>query len=292
MSGLRIALDRLESRVRTALRTGDDSGIDVLDYGEISTVIRVHSEGSRFVAKRLPPFPIDAVEPYAAAFAAYIDEIGRRGIAVVPSELHTVIGDDGVPTLYCVQPLVDELLVDRLRASTPDAARRLADEVVTRVAAAIGPDVGLDAQVANWALDADENLVYLDVTTPMMRDGSGTEILDLDLFLASLPWAMRGGVRRFLLDEILGHYYDPRAALVDLAGNLHKERLTHLTTAFVAASNEVVAPAIGRSEVDRYYRLDALMWEALQRLRRADRWWQRSVRRRPYPFLLPGRVER
>ena len=30
------------------------------------------------------------------------------------------------------------------------------------------------------------------------------------------------------------------------------------------------------------------MWALLQRLRRCDRWWQRRVRRRPYPFLLPG----
>lgn len=292
MSRLSSALDRLEARVRTALRTGDDSGIDVLDYGEISTVLRVEAGGMTFVAKRLPPFPIDAIEPYEAAFAAYIDEIGGRGITVIPSGLHTVFGDDGVPTLFCVQPLADELLVDRLRESTPSEAGRLVSEVVTRVVAAIGPDVGLDAQVANWALDADGDLVYLDVTTPMLRDRSGAEVLDLDLFLASLPWAMRGGVRRFLLDEILSHYYDPRAALVDLAANLHKERLTHLTGAFITASNEVVTPAIVPAEVDRYYRLDALMWEALQRFRRADRWWQRSVRRRPYAFLLPGRVER
>jgi hypothetical protein len=34
------------------------------------------------------------------------------------------------------------------------------------------------------------------------------------------------------------------------------------------------------------------MWEILLRLRRADRWWQRTVRRRGYPFLLPGPVDR
>ena len=32
--------------------------------------------------------------------------------------------------------------------------------------------------------------------------------------------------------------------------------------------------------------------ELLQRLRRLDRAWQRRVRRRVYPFLLPGRIER
>jgi hypothetical protein len=34
------------------------------------------------------------------------------------------------------------------------------------------------------------------------------------------------------------------------------------------------------------------MWGLLQRLRRIDRSWQRRVRRRQYPFLLPGKVER
>ncbi len=58
------------------------------------------------------------------------------------------------------------------------------------------------------------------------------------------------------------------------------------------ASIRVVEPPITSEEAERYYRDDARMWELLQRLRRADRWWQRTVRRRPYPFLLPGRIAR
>ena len=50
--------------------------------------------------------------------------------------------------------------------------------------------------------------------------------------------------------------------------------------------------AISLREVDRYYESDAYLWEFLQRLRRADRFWQRRVRRRTYQFLLPGRIER
>jgi hypothetical protein len=34
------------------------------------------------------------------------------------------------------------------------------------------------------------------------------------------------------------------------------------------------------------------MWALLQILRRVDRSWQRGVRRRSYPFLLPGRIAR
>jgi len=44
--------------------------------------------------------------------------------------------------------------------------------------------------------------------------------------------------------------------------------------------------------VRRYYRSDARLWELMLRLRRADRWWQRRIRRRTYPFLLPGHIER
>ena len=36
----------------------------------------------------------------------------------------------------------------------------------------------------------------------------------------------------------------------------------------------------------RYFRSDRRLWLLMQRLRRADRTWQRQVRRRPYPFLL------
>ncbi len=96
----------------------------------------------------------------------------------------------------------------------------------------------------------------------------------------------------FLLSEILSHYYGARAALLDLIGNLKKERLAGTIPVFREAANRVVDPPITDKEIDRYYRNDAVMWEVLQRLRRTDRWWQRSVRRRSYPFLLPGKVDR
>jgi hypothetical protein len=73
---------------------------------------------------------------------------------------------------------------------------------------------------------------------------------------------------------------------------MFKERLDHLVAAFAEAANRVVSPAITRAEALRYYRSDARMWALLQGLRRVDRWWQRSVRRRRYPFLLPGKIAR
>jgi hypothetical protein len=160
-----------------------------------------------------------------------------------------------------------------------------------RIAGCIGPQLGLDAQLSNWAW-SDDGLRFLDISTPFLRDERGRESFDVELHLASVPWLLRGAVRRFALGAILDKYYDVRGALLDLAGNLHKERLARLVPAFLETANRVVEPAITAGEAARYYRDDARMWELLQRLRRADRWWQRTVRRRPYPFLLPGRIAR
>jgi hypothetical protein len=107
-----------------------------------------------------------------------------------------------------------------------------------------------------------------------------------------LPWALRGTVRRFLLQSILDKYYSPRGVLVDLLGNLIKEGVSRWLGLGLEIVNTKIEPAIDEAEVRRYYREDAGMWALLQRLRRMDRMWQRRVRRRQYPFLLPGKVER
>ena len=285
------ALTDLEQRVSEALTTDDVSAIDVLGYGEISTVLRLTVGTRSYACKRLPPFPTGAFEPYRRACTEYLAALGERGITIAPSTLETV--DRGAERIvYCIQPIEDALLVDQLRSADGEATARVAKRLTETIVGAIDDRLGLDAQISNWAVSPDGTFVYLDVTTPLIRDDDGTEMLDTDLFLASLPAFLRPIVRRFLLAEILSHYYDPRAALVDLIGNFKKERIDAAIPAFLDAANERTQPPITRKEIDRYYRNDALMWEVLQRLRRADRWWQRRIRRRGYPFLLPGKVDR
>jgi hypothetical protein len=113
-------------------------------------------------------------------------------------------------------------------------------------------------------------------------------------------------VRRFYFRQILDKYYDFRGTVVDLLGNLYKEGLERLLPPLVAHANSVLgaarqspappppvlAPQITEHELQEYYRSDARMWALLQVLRRIDRSWQRNVRRRTYPFLLPGKIER
>jgi hypothetical protein len=126
----------------------------------------------------------------------------------------------------------------------------------------------------------------------MLRAGDGSSDLDTEVFLASLPWLLRGGVRRCVLPGILSRYHDRRTVILDLAANLTKERLESWIPTVLEAAADRLEPPLTVDEVRRDYRSDARTWKLLQAVRRADRSWQRRIRRRPYPFLLPDRIER
>lgn len=283
----------LDDALERAFASGDESGLDLLGYGEISCVLRGRSGGALFAGKRLPPFPDEhALEAYREVFTRYLAALEERGIAPVPSALAAVPRDGGPRVAWCIQPILPagSLLPDVIRAATLEEGARLFARVVDRVAAAVGPELGLDAQLSNWAL-VDDELRYLDVTTPLMRGAGGRERLDPELFLASLPAPLRGLVRRFMLGSILDKYYDPRGAVLDAVGNLIKERLADRIAPFLEIANARVSPRIEAREVRRYYADDARTWALLQRLRRLDRAAHRALGR-PYPFLLPRDIER
>ena len=283
------ALSLLESAVASALDGGTTEGLEIIGYGEISTVLRVDGTDGPVAAKRLPEMSPAQFAAYGDTLSEYLDDLRERGVAPVESVVYAVGSDPLIP--YCVQPLQSVLLVDELRTADPETVEVRVNQLVDLITGAVDDWVGLDGQISNWAVQGDE-LVYIDVTTPLMRGVAGEERLDVSLFIASLPWALRSVVNRFLLSEILSHYYDPRSVLLDLAGNLHKERLTKIIPLLLEAANRSVSPEITEVEAAKYYRSDAWMWEFLLRIRRADRAWQRGVRHRRYPFLLPGRIER
>jgi hypothetical protein len=287
-------LRELEATIDRALATGDASALEVLGYGEITLVVKWTVDGRPVACKRLPGFADDAaLTAYRECVAGYIARLADRGVVVPDTAVEAVPRRDGTVTAYCVQRVMpaQSLLPRRLEGAGPSEVREVIAALVERIAVCINGRLGLDAQLSNWAWGGD-GLRFLDISTPFVRDERGRELFDVELHLASVPWALRGVVRRFALGAILDKYYQVRGALLDLAGNLHKERLARILPDVLEAANRVVAPAITAGEAARYYRDDARMWELLQRLRRADRWWQRTVRRRPYPFLLPGRIER
>lgn len=287
-------LPAVEAAVQEALASGREDHLRVLGHGEISLVVGWPGDAPVVACKRLPVFPsVAAADRYADVFSRYVATLEQRGLHVVPSTLHFLApGGDGRLVGYVVQPVLPEgsLGPDILRAAAPDPDHPLLAAVVAGVLGTVDARTGLDAQISNWAW-VDETAHYLDVTTPILYDDGGLE-LDVDVLIAAYPWVLRPPLRRFAAPPIAAAYCDPRTVLLDLAANLHKERLTEWIPAVVQAANRELSTPLTAGEVDRYYRSNARLWEVMLRLRRADRWWQRRVRRRSYPFLLPGAIRR
>ncbi len=109
---------------------------------------------------------------------------------------------------------------------------------------------------------------------------------------ASLPWLLRRPVGRFVIPGVVERYHRPRTVVLDLAANLIKEQLDqHIPTVLRLAAGRI-DPPLDEAGVRADYRSDARTWGALQAVRRIDRSWQRRVRGRTYPFLLPDRIDR
>lgn len=295
------ALHALDRRLRQALDRGTAEGLEILGYGELSTTVVLEDAGQRFAVKRLPPFDDwQRRDAYHALFHEYIERAEALGVTTVPSQLHSLESTDGGAkgegelVTYCVQPALEPSVLGPcwLASASPEASRRAAESLFETILATVGPEVGFDAQLSNWARP-DGVWSYLDLTTPLLRTREGADRLDTDLFLAMLPWILRPLVRRFLLRGILATYFEPRRVLVDLLANLLKERLAdHLPLWLEVANHHLVGEPIRRTEIGRYYRSDARLWAFLLALRRIDRWITRHALHRPYPFLLPGPIER
>lgn len=288
-----VDLSALDAEVDRALARGDDSGLNVIGYGEISLVLGWPLGEPNWACKRLPLFPSDAAaDDYAATLDGYLAEVRRRGVDVVDTDVQRVRRADGRVSVYCVQPVLapGSLAIDVVRHGGEPAERVLAD-IVESVFSVVDERVGLDAQLSNWGT-ADGRLSYFDVTTPLLRRPDGSEALDTGVFLASLPWLLRAPVRRLLLPDIIERYHRPRSVVLDLAANLVKERLDGHIGAVLSAAADRVDPPLTEDEVRADYRSDARTWALLLSLRRVDRVWQQRVRRRTYPFLLPGPIER
>lgn len=302
-------LQEVEVRVAGALERGEPLPLPVLGYGEISVVLGVQHHDELFACKRMPPFPDrPAVERYRSVCELYALRLREIGLALPEHEVVEVQRPGGAVVYYVQRGLPAASMAHRLlHERDAEGARNLLRQIADRVACVAEfnrdhPDqpVGLDGQVSNWAwTDQDKTLWYLDTSTPLLRQG-GRELLDVEIFLRSLPRMLVPLVRWLFLREILDRYYDTRQVLRDLVGNLIKERLEALVPEAMQIANQVLgqrlcwlgAEELTEHEIRRYYRGDARMWEILQRLRRLERFISVRVLRRPYPVVLPTKIER
>lgn len=281
-------IEEVDRAIEEAIRAGQAGSLRVLGYGEISLVVGWPRERPELAVKRLPPFrDRGQLDRYADLLQRYVVALRDRGVEVVPTELRTAETGSGPPHAYLLQTLVprERLLNVLLRNARPEEGAALLDGLAERVARVVDDRLGLDAQASNWAVD-DGGLACFDVSTPLMRSQSGRHELDLSLFLSIYPWALRA-VLVPVARSVMAQYHDPRNVLVDAASNLVKERLERWLSAFLESASARVSPPIDEREVRRYFARDKQLWLLMQRLRRGDRAWQRRVRRRAYPFLLP-----
>jgi hypothetical protein len=293
-----IDLEALERAVESALGRGDEMGLHVLGYGEITTVVAWPEPDGPFACKRMPPFTEARFAAYQPAFDDYLVALARRGISVVPTELVHRRRADGRIVAYCIQPVLprESLLPEVLRtlSERDDAELRvgsLLGALLDHVARVVDEHVGIDAQVSNWAVDG-AGLVYLDVSTPFLRDADGNDRFDCDTYLESIPAVFRGFARRFVIPGVVETYHSTRSIVMNLAGHLTKEGLDRWIPHTLDLARERLGVDLTPERARRHYRNDTRLWGVIQRLRRIDRAWQRHMRRRPYPFLLPGPVDR
>jgi len=287
----------------------------VLGYGEISTVLEIETDRAAGLAfKRLPMFQDEPeAAAYAALYAEYVTALEKKaGLPVAASEVCWLTNDRGQVVLYIVQQKFDPAAIGH------KMIHRLSQEQTVRLACAALREaarvftfnreqqgileMGLDAQISNWAvqnpesLDGEPRLVYLDTSTPLMRV-NGVEQLNPDLFLRSAPSFLVWMIRWLFLEEVMTRYYDFRRVTMDLAANFYKEQRPELVPSLVDAANRFLAEQGGGcapltvAEVQKYYRQDAVIWRFYLAARKADRRLRRLVGRE-YPYILPEKIRR
>jgi len=287
---LDVDVEHLDATVEGAIRAGAPRGLQVLGYGELTLVIGWPAEQPVLAVKRLPPFPNhERLDAYAGLLERYVEILRERGVWVAQTEIRSHPGARGFVHAYIVQPLVPRtrLLNVILLDAAVEQAKGLLNAIVENVYRCVDDEVGFDAQAANWWVE-DGTLGYFDISTPMLRDEDGRERLDVSLFLSVYPWCARPVLAR-IAPGVMAQYHDPRTVLLDFASNLHKEGLDRHVPALLDAANRRLERPLTTTDVRRYFRQDKLLWALMQRLRLADRAWQRHARHRPYPLLLPPR---
>ncbi|MBX3274673.1 MAG: hypothetical protein KF729_30685 [Sandaracinaceae bacterium] len=296
------ALERFE-RGFDPLAPGRARGATIVGFGEISVVLSLDAHPG-WVLKRVAGLSGEESGAYRALVAEYVAALEARGVVVAPTET-VEVRRDGRTLVYVLQRALpaDRLAPRFARGASDEALRELLGAVLEATERTVRPrggsHLGLDAQLSNWALARDgapRELVYLDVTTPLLR-AHGADRLDVAFLLRALPaplaWAMR---RTGAPAKMMGRYFAPRTVALDVVSNLYKEGCAARVPLALEVVNAWLARAGHRAldarEVRADYRDDARMWAVLQWVKRPDRWVRTRVLRQPYDWVLPPSIDR
>ena len=293
----------------------------IIGYGEISTIFEIQDHSQQGLAfKRLPIFRSRReMDKYEELFLEYNRLLGEDiGIHVPPYGLVRIYPAGGNMVIYNVQEklpadsICNRIIRDLDNESVVNLAiciLRAMKKVWLFNASQTRKKIGLDSQISNWAIaggmpasntfNEDTQLIYLDTGTPLMRI-NGVEQINPDLFLRSAPSFLVWLIKWFFLDDILDRYYDFHLAVVDLIANLYKEHKGEAVPLLIETANNFFATELAEfhlnpitlKEVRSYYRADAFIWSLYLALRRFDRFLHRKILRKPYQYILPGKIRR
>ena len=278
-------LGELEDAVEALLLRGQRGSLQSIGAGEMTCVLSWHG----LACKRLPPLSdTTRLERHCALILEYVDRLEAAGIAVIDTAVQLAYRH-GYAAAYVVQPQLERsTLVPVVMASmAPGPARALAGMVFDRVELANAVGIGLDANLSNWAV-RDGRPLYIDVSTPMLRDAAGRHRLDSDLFVSTMPVLLRGLVRRYFVKDLLDRYYVPRSVFENLIGDLPNSSLEALTSPLLEDVNARLLTPLTRAQIESYRREDRLTWGLIRWSLRLERRWRRLVRDGNPPHLIPS----
>lgn len=292
-------LKALEARIQHSLRTLDTTGLDILGYGEITTVFRLQTPEGALACKRFPVFRDPAAaDAHVQLIRRYIDALTAKGVRVVESDFASVTLDNGRLVLYLLQPILNASRIgpEYFRSLEAEEAVARFGEILTLLKSVVSDRLAPDGQLSNWAF-LDEGLTYLDVSTPFMRGEDGRELCDWETLSQSVLNGLLRPLRSYYFSKIpetVAFYYSLRGQALDFLGNLRKEALDHLIEPFLPVANRTLEldPPITFDDVKQYYNGNADFYAILMALFRANRFFHRRVLRRTYPNFIPPAIAR
>lgn len=302
-------LARFESELRPDAPEAGSLSPRILGYGEMSTVFSFPNDAdlAGLAFKRMALFQSESeLEPYENNFREYNAFLNKIGVET--PDFGTARGSRaGKPILYAIQRMVNPAGIGHkyIHTAPPKESAELFARILEKFHLVFAHnestrdrfEIGLDGQISNWALTDTGSVVYLDTSTPLMRR-AGKEQLDPELFLRVCPSYLVWVIRLFFLKDVLNRYYDLRLVVLDLLGNLHKEKTPELiplflekANAFLAARTPPLAP-ITTKEIESYYKEDATIWRIFLAFRKIERFVKTRIQRREYAVILPGKIDR